>query len=62
MIKMLLSVILFVLFFNGCSNKLLMPYEEETLCNAGRGTGYCGSVSDVKEYRDNMERSIKENQ
>ncbi len=61
MIKILLSGLLFVIFFNGCSNKLLMPYEEETLCNAGRGTGYCGSVSDVKEYRDNMDKVIREN-
>ena len=27
------------------------PYEEEPLCKSGKGTGYCGSVSDVYEIK-----------
>lgn len=40
-----------IFFFTGCSNKIFMPYEEEPLCNSGKGTGYCGSVSNVYEIK-----------
>ncbi|MDX9814677.1 MAG: hypothetical protein RBS91_08480 [Sulfurimonadaceae bacterium] len=38
------------LLFSGCAvGKMLMPYEEEVLCNKGKETGYCGSVTEVYE-------------
>lgn len=40
-----------ILFFTGCNNKIFMPYEEEPLCNTGKETGYCGSVSDVYDIK-----------
>ncbi len=44
--KYILVLCLGVFFFSGCS-KILIPYEENALCNVGKGVGYCGSVSDV---------------
>ena len=35
---------------NGCTSKVLLPYEECPECNVGKGEGYCGSVSDVYEF------------
>jgi hypothetical protein len=37
------------LLMSGCSSKILLPYEEEKLCNKGLGYGVCGSLSDVYE-------------
>jgi uncharacterized protein YceK len=45
-------LLLFALFMSGCSSKILLPYEEEKLCNKGSGYGVCGSLSDV--YRDTL--------
>jgi hypothetical protein len=44
-----LLLLLFALFMSGCSPKILLPYEEEKLCNRGAGYGVCGSLSDVYE-------------
>jgi uncharacterized protein YceK len=46
-------LLLFALSMSGCSSKILLPYEEEKLCNKGSGYGVCGSLSDV--YRDTLE-------
>lgn len=35
------------IFLSGCGSKILIPYDENALCNAGKGGGYCGSVSEV---------------
>jgi len=42
-------LLLFALFMSGCSSKILLPYENEKLCNKGFGYGVCGSLSDVYE-------------
>ena len=42
-------ILVFILFFTGCSTKIFMSYEEQALCNLGQGAGYCGSVSEVYE-------------
>jgi hypothetical protein len=47
-------LLLFALFMSGCSSKILLPYEDEKLCNRGPGFGVCGSLSDV--YKDTFER------
>ena len=39
----------FLILLNGCSAKILVPYEECAECQTGKGMGYCGSVSDVYE-------------
>lgn len=31
----------------GCSSKILLPYEENPICSAGKEGGYCGSLTDV---------------
>jgi len=35
-------------FVAGCSS-MLMPYNEEPLCNKGVQSGWCGSVSEIYE-------------
>ncbi|WP_418180604.1 hypothetical protein ACNSOL_00260 [Aliarcobacter lanthieri] len=49
--KILFVLISSVFILTGCGSKIFMPYEEEPLCNAGKGSGYCGSVSDVYEAK-----------
>ena len=56
MIKILTIGLSSIFILSGCSSKVFMPYEEEPLCNTGKGSGYCGSVSDVYEI------TIKEQQ
>jgi hypothetical protein len=51
MTKISLITFLSILIFTGCNTKIFMPYEEEPLCQAGKETGYCGSVSDVYEVK-----------
>jgi len=46
-----IGIIATIFLFTGCGSKIFMPYEEEPLCNAGKETGYCGSVSDVYELK-----------
>lgn len=48
----LLSPLLF-----SCAGKLLLPYEEETVCNRGVGYGYCGRLSDI--YEDSVKNPYK---
>lgn len=48
-IKISISTVFILYLFTGCSGKVFMPYEEDPLCNSGKGSGYCGSVSDVYE-------------
>lgn len=48
-IKLLLLITLTSFLLSGCIAKALMPYEEEPLCNKGKESGYCGSVSSVYE-------------
>ena len=53
--------VLFVLIFSltGCSSKVLLPYEEESLCdNCEVNAGYCGSVTDVYNYVLDKEKGI----
>lgn len=47
--KMRLYMILLValLLLSGCSTKVLLPYEENSLCQRGANEGLCGSVSDI---------------
>ena len=47
LIFLLLNITMFI---NGCTSKVLLPYEECPECNVGKGEGYCGSVSDVYEF------------
>lgn len=59
--KIFLFVVLYIscVVFSGCSaGKVFLPYEEEPLCNAGKESGYCGSVSDVYEtiIKEELER------
>lgn len=49
MYKFLFSVV-FMLVLTGCSSKLLLPYEEDQLCQRGAGEGLCGSVSQVYKH------------
>lgn len=50
-IKKTIILALSIILFSGCGSKIFMPYEEEPLCNAGKESGYCGSVSNVYEYK-----------
>lgn len=45
--KRVVFISIVLIIFSGCSSKILLPYEENALCNCGQGVGYCGSVSDV---------------
>lgn len=55
-------VLLFLIFsLAGCSSKVLLPYEEESLCdNCEVNAGYCGSVSDVYNYVLDKEKGIND--
>lgn len=46
--------VLFGFVLCSCSSKLLVPFEEEKVCNKGVGYGYCGRVSDL--YEDTLKR------
>ena len=49
--KSLIFVLLVIsIFINGCTSKVLLPYEECPECDVGKGEGYFGSVADVYEY------------
>lgn len=41
--------IAFLSLLSSCSSKLLVPFEEEKVCQKGVGYGYCGRVSEVYE-------------
>ncbi len=41
------AIVLVGLVLCGCSSKVFLPYESETLCSKGPGGGMCGSVTQV---------------
>jgi len=43
----LISTIILLMIFTGCSSKVFLPYEENQLCKRGLNEGVCGSVSQV---------------
>lgn len=45
-----LTLSVFIFLVTGCSSKLLLPYEEDQLCQRGAGEGLCGSVSQVYKH------------
>ncbi len=45
------------LLLSSCASKLLLPYEEEAVCNKGVGYGYCGRLSDI--YEDSLKYPYK---
>mgnify|MGYP000034062335 FL=1 len=50
-ITLFMGLLVYVLSITGCNSKIFMPYEDEPLCKAGKESGYCGSVSEVYEYK-----------
>lgn len=50
---LLINFLLIGMFLNACSSKILLPYEENSLCEGDKKIGYCGSVSDVYKYLNN---------
>lgn len=57
--KILVLVAIFSTISTSCSTKILLPYEENTVCNLGKEGGYCGSLSDVYEYIEKQEEEKK---
>ncbi|WP_457641311.1 hypothetical protein [Persephonella sp.] len=55
--KKVLLLALLTGFLMSCSTKILLPYEENPLCNAGKEGGYCGSLSDVYKYIEKQEEN-----
>lgn len=54
-----MTLLLMILFcITGCSSKVLLPYEEDTLCDCEKNTGYCGSVTDIYNYVRDKERGM----
>ncbi|MEM1673110.1 MAG: hypothetical protein QXX12_02080 [Nanopusillaceae archaeon] len=51
-------VLVFVsLFLTACSPKLLVPFEEEKVCQKGVGYGYCARITDI--YEDSVKNPYK---
>ena len=53
--KIFIFMAIFQTILTSCSTKILLPYEENTVCSLGKEGGYCGSLSDVYEYIEKQE-------
>lgn len=54
MIKFLISTVMVLIFLDGCSSNVLMPYEENPTCKLKPGQGQCGSVSEIYERSEKV--------
>lgn len=50
-------LVLTSLFLTACSSKIIIPFEEEKVCQKGIGYGYCARITDI--YDDSVKRPYK---